>query len=143
MPLTKQTKGWLRQRRTTIFHRFPPGVALRRNLARTDVHEIDAEGHELHVPEGASALIAEERHRLGAPHDVFDFSASRDEAGFLIATGQARQVAEFRNEMQNPSLRTANAPRKELQYINNFIFIPQERRPVGMQAALDKQVFQR
>jgi FkbM family methyltransferase len=98
--------------------------------------KVDVEGHELHVLQGASALIdrsrpaflveAEERHRPGATRSLFQFFHERGYDGFFIKNGDVLGVDQFEpGALQNAAaLRPDGGRRRGLYYINNFFFFP-------------------
>ncbi|SDZ77875.1 FkbM family methyltransferase [Nitrosospira multiformis] len=103
--------------------------------------KIDVEGHELAVLKGGedtvrrhrpSLLIEiEDRHRKNAIRDVTDFLADLDYSGFFILNDLVRPLNEFDRELHQDSRNIggwkSHWERKGV-YINNFIFVPSEKR---------------
>ena len=96
--------------------------------------KIDVEGHELNVLEGGCELIkqqqpifmveAEERHRQKAIQSIQDFFRQFDYQGFFILDKQIQPIEEFDLALQDIQELQRSVPRKEMHYINNFIFVP-------------------
>ena len=103
--------------------------------------KIDVEGHEMQVLRGADSLIqrqrptflveVEERHRSGAVREAFAFFAARDYVGLFALQDSILPVAEFRAEMQSPALISASLPRRQSNYVNDFISYPAPGAPPG------------
>lgn len=109
------------------------------NYAHLDVGfvKIDVEGHELDVFAGATELTrrrrptflveAEERHRHGTVAKLF--AHFRDEAykGVFLYRGRVLSTSEFNlGEMQDPRVLVKDRRRRDIPYVNNFIFMPAE-----------------
>jgi FkbM family methyltransferase len=99
--------------------------------------KIDVEGHELSVLEGAVGLLrrdgptllieAEERHRPGAVAGARAFLEPLGYQGFYIRQGALAPVETFTTQMQNPAALRRPVMRKEMDYINNFMFVPRSQ----------------
>ncbi|WP_158811712.1 FkbM family methyltransferase [Beijerinckia sp. L45] len=107
--------------------------------------KVDVEGHELKVLCGARKLIevqrpiaiieAEDRHCSGTVSDVFDFFAQRSYDGFFVFNRHLYDVADFAPSLQDPAVLVDlpdNVARRSIPYVNNFLFIPNERRPTDI-----------
>jgi FkbM family methyltransferase len=112
--------------------------------------KVDVEGHELKVLSGARNLIdaqrpiaiveAEDRHRRGTVSEVFDFFAQRGYDGFFVFDRQLYDVANFVPSLQDPAVLTGlpdNVARRSIPYVNNFIFIPDERRQTDIRRRIE------
>ncbi len=96
--------------------------------------KIDVEGHEMEVLSGGQNLISEqqpifmveveERHKPGNVVKIKDFFDKFNYQGFYISEGSIFPFASFVDELQNPQELKRPVPRKEMRYVNNFIFIP-------------------
>lgn len=96
--------------------------------------KIDVEGHEIEVLQGGKQLIAqqkpvfmveaEERHRPGAVAQINDFFSAYGYECFFILDRQILPFASFDNDYQNPAALQVDAPRSQMRYVNNFVFIP-------------------
>ena len=96
--------------------------------------KIDVEGHEMEVLSGGQKLIAqqkpvfmveaEERHSTDALEKIKDFFEKFHYQGFYISGKELFPFDSFVAELQNPSELERSVPRKEMSYINNFIFLP-------------------
>lgn len=96
--------------------------------------KIDVEGHEMEVLAGGQKLIAEqkpvfmveaeERHSTGTLEKIKDFFEKFDYQGFYISEKKIFPLASFVTELQNPQELERPVPRREMNYVNNFIFIP-------------------
>lgn len=96
--------------------------------------KIDVEGHEMEVLAGGQKLIleqqpvflveAEERHSSGTLEKVKDFFDKFDYQGFYVSEKEIFPFASFVAELQNPQKLEQPIPRREMSYVNNFIFIP-------------------
>lgn len=110
--------------------------------------KIDVEGHELAVLQGARQLLARQRpvvlveaelrHRAGAPQDVFGYLAEQGYTGFFLNGGTALPVAGFSPALQDMALLTGYRLREQARYVNNFIFVPDERDPAAIMAACER-----
>lgn len=102
--------------------------------------KIDVEGHELAVLRGAGATInrnrptllieSEGRHAEGAPMTVFDWMGSVGYSGYFLMAHCLVGVAEFdASKYQDPNNIGGwrSGWKRRGPYINNFIFIPNER----------------
>lgn len=99
--------------------------------------KIDVEGHEMAVIEGALQLLdkqrpillveSEARHCEGAPFTLFEKLGQARYSGFFCARGRMRPVSEFELSLQDEGLLEGYARRDQSDYVNNFIFVPQER----------------
>ena len=108
--------------------------------------KIDVEGHELHVLNGATGVLArsrpvflveaEERHCASATASVFEFFDSWSYQGFFVLDGDIKPVSEFnpRTMQDIDSLRPDGGRKEGQSYINNFFFFP--RHTDGMVALL-------
>jgi FkbM family methyltransferase len=95
--------------------------------------KIDVEGHELAVLEGARDVLirdrptilveAEERHRANAVESVRAFLATLSYEGFFIRRRALRSISSLTPEMCDGTLLSAAGSRKEVDYVNNFIFV--------------------
>jgi len=102
--------------------------------------KVDVEGHELSVLRGATALTAhsrpvflveaEDRHRPGATESVFSFFRERGYEGFYLRGEDVMDIATFDPAVdQDEKVLLADGGRADgRHYINNFFFIPEERR---------------
>ena len=100
--------------------------------------KIDAEGHEVRVLQGALGIIvsdrpiflieAEERHRPGAVAEVAHFLGQFGYDGFFVYRGEMCAIEKF-NPLKHQGLHLEIGGRRNTysDYINNFIFIPEER----------------
>lgn len=96
--------------------------------------KIDVEGHEMEVLSGGHKLIsqqqpvfmveAEERHCPGTLGKIKEFFDRFDYQGFYISGKEVFPFASFETELQNPQELQRSVPRREMGYVNNFIFIP-------------------
>lgn len=96
--------------------------------------KIDVEGHEMEVLSGGQKLIAkqkpvfmveaEERHSPGTIAKIKDFFDRFNYQGFYISGKELFSFDSFVTDLQNPSELEKSVPRKEMSYINNFIFLP-------------------
>lgn len=99
--------------------------------------KIDVEGHEFAVLDGAARLLKEDRpifliesearHCDGAPFTLFARMERAGFAGFFCKHGTMHPVSEFDLSLQDEAKLQGYARRAEADYINNFIFVPQER----------------
>lgn len=103
--------------------------------------KIDVEGHELAVLKGGEQTVRrhrpsllieiEDRHRKNAVRDVTDFLTDLDYSGFFLLDGLVRPLSEFDRTVHQDSRNIggwkSHWERKGI-YINNFIFVPSERR---------------
>ena len=115
--------------------------------------KIDVEGHEMNVLRGADELIrkrrptllveAEDRHRANAVQDVFTFFLNRNYKGFFVLGGELMDIGNFNTSLQDIHQLRADQPRRKSLYVNNFIFVPDERcnddLVRGMQAVLRRK----
>ncbi len=101
--------------------------------------KIDVEGHELNVLEGARKLIdaqqpiilieVEERHRPQAIASVRSFMEAKNYDGFFVHSGRMNPIEDLKEEMQDNKLLQAiesGQDRRNVPYVNNFIFIPEQ-----------------
>jgi FkbM family methyltransferase len=98
--------------------------------------KVDVEGHELAVLRGGARLLAEnkptllveieERHSPGAIENVRSFLSGLGYTGFFVQNRVLRPIDEFSAEMQNPAEVDKPVRRIEMNYINNFLFVPAE-----------------
>lgn len=113
--------------------------------ARLGLVKIDVEGHELAVCRGAAGRLAadrpclvieaEERHRPGAVADLAAFLGGFGYQGFFLERCRLRGLAAFDAGRHQP-LDAAGAPCPgPLGYVNNFLFVPPERR-AALEAAV-------
>ena len=96
--------------------------------------KIDVEGHEMEVLAGGQKLIAEqkpvlmveaeERHSTGTLEKIKNFFEKFDYQGFYISGKKVFPLTSFTAELQNPQELERPVPRREMSYVNNFIFIP-------------------
>ena len=96
--------------------------------------KIDVEGHEMEVLAGGQKLISEqkpvfmveveERHSKGSLEKIKDFFEKLDYQGFYISGKKVFSFDLFVAEFQNPQELERPVPRREMSYVNNFIFIP-------------------
>ncbi len=99
--------------------------------------KIDVEGHELTVLDGAVRLLSEDRpiwliesearHLEGAPFSLFERMEAASYAGFFARRGALHPISGFDLSMQDEAQLVGYAKRADANYINNFIFIPNER----------------
>jgi FkbM family methyltransferase len=100
--------------------------------------KIDAEGYELEIAEGACQIIksdrpiflieAEERHRSGSVVRLVRFFEKCNYECHFVYRNEVRPIQEFEAEKhQNSNLTTGGRRKDFADYINNFIFVPQER----------------
>jgi FkbM family methyltransferase len=99
--------------------------------------KVDVEGHELAVLKGSTRLLAEnkptllveaeERHSPGAVEGVRSFLSRLGYAGFFVQNKMLRPIGEFSVDMQNPAEIDKPIRRIEMNYVNNFLFVPAER----------------
>ncbi len=98
--------------------------------------KIDVEGHEISVLAGARGLVArrrpvllveaEDRHRPGAVDVLRRFAKETGYGGFFLRRGRALPLSEFRAaEMQDPAALVPGRPRIALDYVNNFVLMPE------------------
>ncbi len=101
--------------------------------------KIDVEGHELAVLRGAAGTIArdrpnllieaEDRHCPGAVGSVRRWLDGLSYRGFFLVAGVPKPLEAFDTVVhQNVDNLDADSHRRGV-YINNFIFVPRERRP--------------
>ena len=99
-----------------------------------DLIKIDVEGHEQFVIEGATKVInknkpvliveIEQRHIKANINSVFERIMNLNYSGFFLNNGQLTSVTDFSFAMhQEPYLDNVMTP----EYVNNFIFIPNEK----------------
>lgn len=96
--------------------------------------KIDVEGHEMEVLSGGQKLIseqqpvfmveAEERHSPGSLVKIKEFFDKFDYQGFYISGKEVFPFDSFVAELQNSQELQRSVPRREMGYVNNFIFIP-------------------
>ena len=101
--------------------------------------KIDVEGHELDVLKGATTVVekdrpgllveCEERHRPGGTTEMFRFLESRGYSGFFILDAHIHPIRDFTLALQDPAELTKGLPRREMRYVNNFIFLHESRDP--------------
>ena len=110
------------------------------NFEQIGFIKIDVEGNELSVLKGAEQVLKnykpnllieiEERHRNGALASVEDFLRVCGYRGFFDEFGVIKPIGEFRPDLhQNLGelLRADVRDRRDIKYINNFIFVPFDR----------------
>lgn len=102
--------------------------------------KVDVEGHELKVLQGAAGLIersrpiflveAENRHRPDATASVFAFFRALRYEGFFLCNDRVTDIGSFDPVVdQDESVLLNDGGRVEgRHYVNNFFFIPAERR---------------
>lgn len=109
--------------------------------------KIDVEGHELAVLKGGEQTVRrnrpsllieiEDRHRENAVRDVTNFLADLDYLGFFLLGGLMRPLSEFDRALHQDSRNIggwkSHWQRKGI-YINNFIFVPAERKQKFIQS---------
>ena len=105
--------------------------------------KIDVEGHEYSVIEGAASLLAssrpallveiEQRHNGRQINEVFEKILSFDYQGFFMMAGKLTDLKKF-DISRDQSMECFGGSKKE--YINNFLFLHQERLADGEYAAL-------
>lgn len=93
--------------------------------------KIDVEGHESAVLQGAELILkkdrprllieVENRHRTGAIRDVFDAMSDHSYSGFFLQDRKLQPIANF-----DPLIHQRIADLYQPNYINNFVFVPQE-----------------
>lgn len=98
--------------------------------------KIDVEGHELDVIRGSQKLLKEQRpilliesesrHCDGAPWVLFEELEKADYRGFYCHQTRLHPVSEFQIELQDEALLLGYDRRDQAQYVNNFIFLPEE-----------------
>lgn len=119
--------------------------------------KIDVEGHEMAVLRGGAALIAarrpvalveaEDRHRPGAVAACRGFFEAQGYVGYFIFRGRTHALSALTPEMTDPAALTADRPRRDMAYVNNFIFAPDEdtarrqRREIDRALALRRRLF--
>ena len=101
--------------------------------------KIDVEGHELDVLKGATTVLekdrpgllveCEERHRPGGTTEMFRFLESRGYIGFFILDAHIYPIRDFTLALQDPAELAKGLPRREMRYVNNFIFLHESRDP--------------
>jgi FkbM family methyltransferase len=111
-----------------------------RTLDELEIHNVDAikidvEGHEDSTLRGARATIErerpvlvveiEERHHLGRSEEIIASLVARDYSAFYLKGGLRSYEAGTIGELQKGPV--FEADRKNPDYINNFIFIPNEK----------------
>jgi FkbM family methyltransferase len=107
--------------------------------------KIDVEGHEEEVLEGAKKLIErsrpvlmielEERHNPGTFERVTQRLSRQGYAGYFLAGGKWRPIAEFlqqRDQDWSAVLKAPPRPRRRAHYICNFVFAPLEAIPAAL-----------
>jgi FkbM family methyltransferase len=109
------------------------------DLATQDIGfvKVDVEGHESKVLAGANHLIdrqrptflieVEERHNAGAVQATLDYFSSKSYQGFFVWKSTVLPLEEFTMDMQDPSLIRPGSARIACDYVNNFIYVAQER----------------
>lgn len=103
--------------------------------------KIDVEGHELAVLKGGERTISrnrpsllieiEDRHRQNAIHDVVDFLSGLNYTGFFLMDERLHPLSKFDKTLHQDSRNIGGWKsqwRRSGIYINNFIFLPSERR---------------
>lgn len=100
--------------------------------------KVDVEGHELAVLRGGLQFLRkqrpnvlveiEERHRAGALVEVRELFASIGYRGFFIRGTGTHVVEEFDPAtMADESKIDWNLPRRRMDYVNNFVYVPDDR----------------
>lgn len=99
--------------------------------------KVDVEGHEFAVLDGAARLLAEDRpiwliesearHADGAPFVLFERMRAVGYAGFFARRGAMHPVSAFDLSLQDMAKLEGYTRRDHADYVNNFLFIPQER----------------
>lgn len=110
--------------------------------------KIDVEGHELDVLRGAHELLkaqrptllieSEARHCEGAPWVLFEELERAGYSGFFCNEGRTHSVSEFDLELQNEELLIGYTRRDQADYVNNFIFVPNERQAEDVRSQCDE-----
>jgi hypothetical protein len=100
--------------------------------------KIDVEGHELAVLDGARGTLdrerpivlieAEERHNPGSVSAVIAFFVSLQFDGYFLHDGKLRSVNQFDIAQYQDVRNLDRNARRTGVYINNFLFVPSERR---------------
>lgn len=101
--------------------------------------KIDVEGHELAVLGGAMQTLkkcrpnllveSEEYHRSGSTSELFSLMNSLDYNGFFFKNKKCISVINFNPKLHQPDGLICPGDkivRQELNYINNFVFLPKE-----------------
>lgn len=96
--------------------------------------KIDVEGHEMDVLNGGRKLIseqkpvfmveAEERHCAGTVQRTKEFFYEFDYQGFYILEEKVFPFVSFDYELQNCKELARSTTRRQMRYVNNFIFVP-------------------
>jgi len=99
--------------------------------------KIDVEGHEYAALQGAARLLrddrpnllveVEERHRRNAVKEITELLAKVGYCGFFLYQSRLCDIAELTPQMQDEKALFAEKPRREMDYVNNFLFTPRER----------------
>jgi FkbM family methyltransferase len=101
-----------------------------------DFLKIDVEGFEPEVLAGAQRILsgrpvvlieAEHRHRANAPGLVAEALAVHDLTGLFVVNGTVKGFKEFDPDVHQAAVPTIDG-RTEPGYVNNFLFVPFERR---------------
>jgi FkbM family methyltransferase len=101
-----------------------------------DFLKIDVEGFEPEVLAGAQRILsgrpvvlieAEHRHRANAPSLIAEALATHDLTGLFVLNGTVKDFKEFDPAVHQAAARTIDG-RTEPGYVNNFLFVPSERR---------------
>jgi FkbM family methyltransferase len=138
-----EAEGWATLEATDLPLARSIDVPVRRlddlDLGRVGFVKIDVEGHEMSVLAGAVTTIrrdrptllveAEDEYRPGATADLFRWTAEQGYRGWFFQKGRALPVEEFRlSEHQGCKAISAGDifRRQDLNYINNFLFVPTE-----------------
>ncbi len=105
-------------------------------FADTDVGfvKMDVEGHELAVLEGGKAFLAKQRpvvlietqdsHKPGAPDAVRSFFEGLGYCGVFIFRKKTYPISELTAAMTDERHLSRPIPRKDMPYVNNFIYFP-------------------
>lgn len=140
---TRETDGWSTIEPLNPLQGFSAVKSVNVSRCRLDdvVHQaialikIDVEGHEIEALKGATRLLGtqhpavivecEDRHRPGATTELFKLMERFGYVGFFIEQLRLREVSEFGLGMQDLARLRTGIPRRDNDYVNNFIFIHQ------------------
>jgi FkbM family methyltransferase len=109
--------------------------------------KIDVEGHEMEVLRGAQVLLRrqrptilieiEERHRPGAIGTACDLMTSLGYVGFFVFDNRTHRIEDFRPEMQNEVELHRPIRRRDMRYVNNFLFAPSAPAAADLRRGID------